>query len=222
LGTFEFFFIKICRYALRALPLFFGDDYGDAVKLMLFPEVTNCLPIGAKLDYREDADRLSAKVNAENEKYFRESEEIMRKNELLIADMRRLMEKQRKLFEEVGVEPSAPNPFLKLFEGSVDGVDELAKFARESEMAYVDSLNLTPKDGWEAAMQRATNGNIGRKKTGSIGELSSILMKKSDKIGSTEYSYAADGDSSSDEKFDTHSEKAGPVCRKKVVKRLRI
>jgi hypothetical protein len=177
----------------------------------------NVLPPGAKLDYREDVDRLHANVMEQVTISVKKTEEILAQNAKLAKQIRDVLDKQQKIFSMLECKPSDGNPVVGRLKDKLSGIDDLAKLSREHEMRICDSLGLTPEGGWERALARLGNSTKGKR---TIGELSDILLQKDTSKGpSNEYQ----GYDSSAEKTSSHGQNVEAVEKaKRAVKRMKI
>jgi hypothetical protein len=137
------------------------------------------LPVTAKLDYREDVDKLNAEVNAKIAQYRKRADGVLKQNAILANQARQLLQAQKKVFEPLGVKIGEPNPFVKIFGKHLGSIDEFAQLAREGEInSAMTSGFSAPEGGWELALLRA-NSDISRHKgTGTMGEISQLLLNK--------------------------------------------
>jgi hypothetical protein len=97
------------------------------------------------------------------------------------------LDKQQKIFAALGCKPGEGNPVVKCLKDKLSGIDDLAKLSRQHEMKICDSLGLTPNGGWEQALAHLEKPTKG---SGTIGELSNILLRKDKTEGSSNTDYA--------------------------------
>ncbi|MDR2628702.1 MAG: hypothetical protein LBC30_01780 [Puniceicoccales bacterium] len=158
-----------------------------SVKAKVRRKFTNRLPIGAKLDYKEDVDKLHANVMERVTASQKKAEEALAQNAKLAKQIRDVLAKQKKVLDILEFKPGEGNPVVKRFKDKLSGIDDIAKLAREHEMGICDVLGLTPKDGWERAFARFEKS---AKKGGTMGELSDILLRKDKSEQSSDADYA--------------------------------
>jgi hypothetical protein len=189
----------------------------------------NSLPLGAKLDYREDVDKLHAnvmeKVTASQEK----AEKALTQSTKLAKQIRDVLTKQQKVLTALGNKLGEGNPVVAGLKDKMTGIDDLAKLSREHEMKLCDSLGLTPKDGWAMTLARLTKpAKTGR----TMGELSKILLREEESEKSSagihieEKKFVEDVGDVSNASVEKKSSRGGnektPKNTKRVVKRMKI
>jgi hypothetical protein len=134
------------------------------------------LPAGAKFDYREDVNKVRAEIG---EKIRKSEEGIMQalaKNKALKDEMGQILREQDKVFKELGITIGEANPVVKLL-GKKPGLEMLGKFAemaREQQKHRFEELGLELNGAWDEAIALAENA--AKKKGGTLGELSGILL----------------------------------------------
>ncbi|MDR2737780.1 MAG: hypothetical protein LBB18_02445 [Puniceicoccales bacterium] len=139
--------------------------------------VISDLPPGAKLDYREDIDRMRAELQGKINRSAELNASVLATNGTLCKEIKSVLNEQRKIFGSIGINVGEPNPIVKAL-GDKHGMEMLGEFAslaRAYEQNVADNLGLTPSCGWELAALRAAS-SAGRKKGGAIGEISKILL----------------------------------------------
>ncbi|MDR1528110.1 MAG: hypothetical protein LBS22_00785 [Puniceicoccales bacterium] len=195
-------------------------------------KVKDSLPLGAKLDYREDVDRLHEDIMEKVAVSQKKAEEALAQNTKLAKQIRDILDKQQKVFAELGYKPGEGNPVVAGLKDKLSGIDALAKLSREHEMRICDSLGLTPKDGWEQAFASFEKPT----KTGrTMGELSKILLReeKSEKSSARDHGTkkfvggveefsgsSAKENQAKDSSDERNSQTSGNT--KRVVKRMKI
>ncbi|MDR2603104.1 MAG: hypothetical protein LBC11_00895, partial [Puniceicoccales bacterium] len=146
-----------------------------SVKARTRRKFMNSLPIGAKLDYKEDVDRLHASVMAKVAVSQKKAEEALAQGTKLAKQIRDVLAKQEKILAALESKPGEGNPVVERLKDKLSGIDDLAKLARQHEMRICDSLGLTPEGGWEQALARLEKSAKGGR---TMGELSNILLRK--------------------------------------------
>jgi hypothetical protein len=144
------------------------------------------LPPGAKLDYREDVDRMAVEMREKLKKSAELTNKALEDGASLAKNIHLALDEQRKIFASIGINLGEKNPIVKNL-GNKPGLDmmgELAFLAVEHEKKICDDLELTPKCGWDQAIAASENAAEKSSKGGTIGELSNILLgKKGNKGG---------------------------------------
>jgi hypothetical protein len=141
----------------------------------------------AKLDYKEDVDRLHASVIEQLAISQKKAEEALAQNTKLAKQIHDVLDKQQKIFAALGCKPGEGNPVVKYLKDKISGIDDLAKLARKHEMEICNTLGLAPESGWEQALacleKPAKDGKT-------RGELSNILLreKKPERLSDTDHS----------------------------------
>jgi hypothetical protein len=166
----------------------------------------NSLPLGAKLDYREDVDKLHANVMEKVTASQEMAEKALARSTKLVKQIQDVLVKQQKILTASGHKLGEGNPIVTGLKDKLTGIDDLAKLSREHEMKLCNSLGLTPKDGWAMTLARLTRP---AKEGRTMGELSKILLReeKSEK--------SSDGDHAKQRKF---VENVGDVSNASVKK----
>jgi hypothetical protein len=189
----------------------------------------NSLPLGAKLDYREDVDKLHADVMGKIAVSQEKAEEALARNTKLANEIRDVLAKQEKILAVLDCKPGGGNPVVERLKDKFSGIDDIAKLAREHEMRICDSLRLTPEDGWELAFARLEKP---AKEGRTMGEISNILLHKEKFEKSPDTDYAkpekfvedVEGFPGSSTEENSSKRKSGktPGSTKRAVKRMKI
>ncbi|MDR2432315.1 MAG: hypothetical protein LBD34_01000 [Puniceicoccales bacterium] len=159
----------------------------SSVKAKTRRKPKNSLPLGAKLDYKEDVDRLHASIMEKVAVSQKKVEEALAQGTKLAKQIRNVLAEQGKILAALDSKPGEGNPVVKRLKDKLSGIDDLTKLARQHEMRICDSLGLTPKGGWEQALAHLEKST---KEGRTMGELSNILLRKDKTEGSSNTNYA--------------------------------
>ncbi|MDR1457670.1 MAG: hypothetical protein LBI47_02360, partial [Puniceicoccales bacterium] len=94
-----------------------------SVKAKTRRKFMNSLPPGAKLDYKEDVDRLHADVMEKVAVSQEKAEEALAQNTKLAKQIRDVLDKQQKIFAALGCKPGEGNPVVKCLKDKLSGID---------------------------------------------------------------------------------------------------
>lgn len=132
------------------------------------------LPEGALLDYKEAVDNVRKEMMCRVQERLTANEHYIEKNDDLAKRMQETLQTQRDVFDSIGISLGEKNPIVKHLNGQLEGIDDFAYKARQSEIARCEMLGLKPEAGWELAMLEQLQNNPKRNK----GDLSEILLNR--------------------------------------------
>ncbi|MDR1413823.1 MAG: hypothetical protein LBI56_02710 [Puniceicoccales bacterium] len=162
----------------------------------------NDLPAGAKLDYRDEVDRMHSKAQKAIDEHMKKMEHLLEQNTELVAEIRDLLVAQRKSVASMGARIGDPNPVVKNLQGKFGGLNDFALLGREHEKKICANLGFTPEGGdWDVALLNLANAI--KNDSGPFGGLTMPL-------------------SSGKPKEKSEQQNSAPKKAKKAVKRVRI
>lgn len=170
------------------------------------------LPEGALLDYKDVVDDEHREVSRRVQECLSSCEHDIEKNSDLMQRMRETLQKQRDVFDSIGISLGEQNPIVKHLGDQLHGIDDFADKARQSEIARCEMLGIKPEIGWELAMLEQLQNNPKRNK----GDLSEILLNR------TTNDTGKLDDEKVDKKNDVGLVVSNTPTKRRAIKRLRI
>ncbi len=170
------------------------------------------LPKGTLLDYKDVVDDEHREVSRRVQECLSSCEHDIEKNSDLMQRMRETLQKQRDVFDSIGISLGEQNPIVKHLGDQLHGIDDFADKARQSEIARCEMLGIKPEIGWELAMLEQLQNNLKRNK----GDLSEILLNRTtDDTGKLD-------DEKVDKENDVELVVSNTPTKRRAIKRLRI